>query len=152
MEWTVDLSDLLAALALLIAIASVIYARTSAKAAQTANKIGLHQPRKEIYDGLLQFRGLFVGMDLHPTDEEIDAFYIKSVAPAQIYLQPDLAERIHSIYKRSWELYRFIEIAESGDQPGMSRWDYINPFQELGRTELEAGMRAVTNEIQVGRT
>jgi hypothetical protein len=152
MEWTVSWSYLLAALALFISIASVVYARTSAMAAQTANRIGLHQPRKEIYDGLLQFRSLFVGMDFHPTDEEIDAFYIKSVAPAQIYLQPELAERIHAIYKRSWELYRSIEIAESGEQPEMSKWDYINPFQELGRNELESVIGDVTNEINVGRT
>lgn len=146
-----SLSDFLAILALLIAIASAVYARTSAKAAQAANKIGLHQPRKEIYDGLLQFRSLFIGMDFHPTDEEIDAFYIKSVAPARIYLQSDLAERIHSIYKKSWELYRLIEIAESGDQPEMPKWDYINPFQKLGRTELEEVIEAVANEIHVGR-
>ena len=149
------MSDVLAALALLIAVASAAYARVSAKAAQTANKIGLHQPRKEIYDGLLQFRSLFVGMDCHPTDEEIDVFYVKSVAPAQIYLQPELAQRIHSIYKRSWELYRLIETVEtagSGDHAEISKWDYINPLQELGRTELEEVIGALTDEIHVGRT
>lgn len=147
-----SLSELLAALALLISIASVAYARASAKAAITANKIGLHQPRKEIYDGLLQFRSLFVGMDIHPRDEEIDAFYIKSVAPAQIYLQPELAERIHVIYTQSWKVYRCIEFSESNAQPGNSKWDYIHSFQEFGRTELEAVIKAVTHEIHVGLT
>lgn len=149
---TIGFGDLLSAAALLIAIASAMYARTSAKAAQASNKVGLHQPRKDIYDGLLKFRGLFVGMDVHPTDEEIDAFYTQSVAPAQIYLQPELAQRIHSIYKKSWHLYSMIETAESGDDPQMSKWDYINPLQELGRTELEDVIRAVTHEIHLGRT
>ncbi|WP_442682787.1 hypothetical protein ACSBPQ_14485 [Stenotrophomonas sp. JC08] len=147
-----NLSDLLAVFALVISFASVVYARASAKAAKAANKIGLHQPRKDIYDGLLHFRSLFVGMDLHPTDEEIDTFYAKSVAPARIYLQPELAKRIHSIYKKSWELFRLIEVAESGERPQMSKWDYIKPFQELGRTELEAVIGAVAEEIHVGRT
>jgi hypothetical protein len=143
-------SNILAALALLVAVAAAVYARISAQAARSGNKISLHQPRKDIYDGLLEFRRLFRGMDAHPTDEEIDAFYIKAVAPSQIYLHPDIAARIHSIYERSWELYRLIEIAESGDQPELSKWDYINPFQEVGRTELEEVIRAVTREIHVG--
>jgi len=152
MATTVDFGVLLSAIALLIAIVSAVYARASAKAAEASNKIGLHQPRKDIYDGLLKFRGLFVGMDVHPNDEEIDAFYMQSVAPSRIYLQPELAQRIHSIYKKSWDLYSMIEIAESGDDPQMSKWDYINPLQKLGRTELESVIQAVTDEIHVGRT
>lgn len=150
MESALAPSNVLAVLALVVALASAVYARISAQAARSANKIGLHQPRKDIYDGLLEFRCLFVGMDLHPTDEEIDAFYVKAVAPSQIYLHPDLASRIHSIYERSWELYRLIDIAESDGQPGVSKWDHINPFQELGRTELEDVIREVTREIHVG--
>ncbi|CAN7171765.1 hypothetical protein LJR168_000260 [Pseudoxanthomonas sp. LjRoot168] len=145
-------SDFLAAVALLVAVVSAVYARTSAKAAQASNKIGLHQPRKEIYDGLLAFRALFMGMDIHPTEEEIDAFYIKSVAPSAIYLPPDVAQRIHKLHKRAWHLYTMIEVAESGDDPQMSKWDYINPLQELGRTEVEEVIRAVTDLIHVGRT
>lgn len=45
-----------------------------------------------------------------------------------------------------------IEVAEGGDEPQMSKWDYINPVQELGRTELEEVIRAVTDHIHVGRT
>ena len=152
MEGFGDFGDLLAAIALLVAIASAVYARASAKAAQASNKIGLHQPRKEIYDGLLSFRGLFRGMDAHPNEEEIDAFYIKSVAPSAIYLPPDVAQRIHSLHKRAWHLCTMIEVAESGEDPQMSRWDYINPLQELGRTEVEEVIRAVTDLIHVGRT
>lgn len=147
-----DPANVLAAVALVVAIASAVYARIAAQAARSANKIGLHQPRKEIYDGLLEFRRLFRGMDAHPTDEEIDAFYVKAVAPSQIYLHPELAARIHSIYMRSWELYRSIDVAEGGDEPEMSKWDYIEPFQELGRTDLEEVIKAVTREIHVGST
>lgn len=149
MEFALAPSDILAGLAVLVAVASALYARASAKAARVANKINLHQPCRDIYDGLLDFRRLFLGMDAHPTDEDIDALYFKSVAPAQIYLQPALAERIHEIYDRSWELYRLIEAAESG-QATVSRWEYIEPFQELGRGELEEVIRAVTREIHVG--
>src|SRR5690606_24393297 len=106
-----DGGDFLAAIALLLAVASAIYARASAKAAQASNKIGLHQPRKEIYDGLLEFRALFMGMDAHPTDEEIDAFYVKSVAPSAIYLPPDVAQKIHALHKRAWDLYTMIDVA-----------------------------------------
>jgi hypothetical protein len=149
MESAFDLSSILSGLAVIVAVVSALYARASAQAARTANKINLHQPRKDIYDGLLDFRRLFRGMDAHPTDEDIDAFYFKAVAPAQIYLQPELAARVHSIYDRSWELYRLIETAESG-QATVSRWEYIEPFQELGRSELEEVIRAVTREIHVG--
>ena len=150
MNLAVTPSDILAALALLVAVSSAVYSRISAQAARAGTKISLHQPRKDIYDGLVEYRRLFRGMDAHPTDEEIDAFYVKAVAPSQIYLHPELAARIHSIYEKSWELFRLIEIAEGGDQPGMSRWDHINPFQELGRAELEEVIRAVTREIHVG--
>lgn len=78
------------------------------------------------------------------------AFYVKAVAPSQLYLNPPLATKIHVIYERSWELYRLIELAESGGKPGMSKWDHINAFQDLGRTELEEVIRAVTREIHVG--
>lgn len=152
MENTVIFSNVLAILALIVSIASAAYAYISAKAAQTANRIGLHQPRKDIYDGLLEFRMLFVGMDLHPTREEIDGFYIKSVAPAQIYLLPELAQKIHEIYKKSWELYNLIDIAESGDCFETSKWEYIDSFQDLGRNELEAVIQMVTTHIHVGRT
>ena len=149
-EYALVPSNVLAALALVVAIASAVYVRVSAQAARSANKIGLHQPRKDIYDGLLEFRRLFAGMDVHPTDQEIDTFYVKAVAPSQIYLRPDIASRIHSIYERSWDLYRLIEAAESGVQTETSKWDFINSFQELGRTELEDVIREVTREIHVG--
>jgi hypothetical protein len=152
MESLVSPSNILAALALLISVASAVYARVSARAAIANNRIGLHQPRKDIYDGLLHFRALFRGMDFHPTDEEIDAFYIKSVAPSQIYLEPELSKRIHEIYDQSWELFRLIDVAESGERPDMSKWDYINKFQELGRTDLESVIKAVTRQIHVGNT
>lgn len=149
---TEGLGDALAALALMVAIASAVYARAAAKAAQASNKVGLHQPRKEIYDGLITFRSLFRGMDVHPTGEEIDAFYVSSVAPGAIYLPSELASRIHKLYKTSWDLYTMIEVAESGDDPQMSKWDYINPLQKLGRTELEDVIAAVTERIHLGRT
>jgi hypothetical protein len=150
MEFALASSDFIASLAVVVAVASALYARASVQAARSANKINLHQPRKDIYDGLLDFRRLFRGMDAHPTDEDIDAFYFKAVAPAQIYLEPGLAARIHSLYEKSWELYRLIDVAESGHQPGTSRWEYIDPFQELGRGELEEVILAVTREIHVG--
>lgn len=142
-------SDVIAVLALVVAVISALYARASADAARSGNKINLHQPRKDIYDALVDFRRLFRGMDAHPNDEEIDAFFTRAVAPAQIYLQPELAARVHSIYQRSWELYRYIDVAESTEGTG-SKWDYIEPFQELGRTELEEVIKAVTREIHVG--
>jgi hypothetical protein len=149
MESALAPSNILAGLAVLVAVASALYARASAQAARAANKINLHQPRRDIYDGLLDFRRLFRGMDAHPTDEDIDALYFRSVAPAPIYLRPAVAARIHAIYERSWELYRLIDAAESG-QATVSRWEYIEPFQELGRGELEDVIRDVTREIHVG--
>ena len=144
-------SDLIAIVALIVAVASAWYAKRSVEMALTGNKIALHQPRKDIYDGLLWFRGLFIGMDVHPNDEEIDLFYQKSVAPSAIYLSHELSQKIHEIYKRSWEMYRYIELAEAGDVEG-SKWDYINPFQEFGRTELETVISEVAACIHVGST
>jgi hypothetical protein len=145
-------SDLIAALALAVSIGSVFYARASVRAAAANNRIGLHQPRKAIYDGLLHFRSLFVGMDFHPNAEEIDAFYVASVAPAQIYLGADLAKKIQSVYERSWALFRRIDAAESEGGSGESKWVPIELFQSLGRTELEEVIRSVTERIHVGNT
>ncbi len=146
------ISDFIAIIALLIAVASALYAWRSAEAASKGNVIALHEPRKDIFDGLIWFRGLFLGLDVHPNDEEIDLFYKKSVAPSEIYLSKELSSKIHDIYKRSWEIYRHIELAESEPDYEQSKWDYIDPFQELGRTELEAVISEVASKIHVGNT
>lgn len=146
-----SVSDLIAIVALIVAVAAAWYAKRSTDEASKGNKIALHQPRKEIYDGLLWFRSLFLGMDAHPNDEEIDHFYRRSVAPSGIYLTNDLSQKIHEIYKQSWNMYRYIELAESGDVEG-SKWEYIEPFQELGRTDLEAVISEVAASIHVGHT
>ena len=83
-----DPSSILSGLAVIVAVVSALYARASAQAGRTANKINLHQPRKDIYDGLLDFRRLFRGMDAHPTDEDIDACYFRAVAPAKSISRP----------------------------------------------------------------
>jgi hypothetical protein len=136
MDNVVSLSDFIAVIALIIALASAWYSRQSVNTASAGNKIALHQPRKDIYEGLLSFRRLFVGMDFHPTDEEIDVFYQQSVAPAEIYYSEELAKEIHAIYKRSWELYRYIYLAETDVDFKESKWEYINAFQKLGREDL----------------
>ena len=144
-------SDLLAVIAIFIAIASAWYSKRSVDTAVKGNRIALHEPRKSIYDGLLWYRSLFRGMDYHPTDEEIDLFYKKSVAPSTIYLSHDISKRIHEIYKKSWDMYRYIELAESGDIEG-SKLEYIKPFQELGREELELVIQQVAKNVHVGST
>ena len=146
-----SVSDLIATLALVVAFAAAWYAKRSTDEATKGNKIALHQPRKEIYDGLVWFRSLFLGMDDHPNDEEIDLLYQRSVAPSEIYLTNDLSQKIHELYKRSWNMYRYIELAEAGDIEG-SKWDYIASFQEFGRTELESIISEVAKSIHVGGT
>lgn len=150
MQFAWNMSELIAALALVVSVGSVFYARASARAAAANNRIGLHQPRKEIYDGLLRYRALFVGIDFHPTGEEIDAFYVASVAPAQVYLDQHLARKIHSIYQESWALLQRIDDAESGRGTDKTKWVPIELFQKLGRADLEDAIRDVTERIHVG--
>lgn len=53
-------SDLVALLAAFVAILSALYSRWSAKAAQRANEIAIHNEKLRIYRGLLDFRAALI--------------------------------------------------------------------------------------------
>src|SRR5690606_1278048 len=122
--------EVLALTALAVSIASAIFAKRAADAATAANRLSLHQPRAEIFKALFDYRALFVDMDLHPTDDEMQDFYRKAVLPSHLYLPARFTESMHKIYFRSRDLYASIEACESG-QSSESKWIHINELQSL---------------------
>jgi hypothetical protein len=70
----VNLSDLIASLAAFVAILSALYSRWSAKAAQRANEIAIHNERLRIYRGLLDFRAVLTTKGAGFPDEALWQF------------------------------------------------------------------------------
>lgn len=140
MDWALSIS--LASLA--ISAASVAYAHSALRAAHNANRIGLHQTHRQIFDAMLDFRTLFVDMDLHPTPDEMDAFYRNAVGPAQLYLPSHLVEPMYSIYRRSRELYS--QIDDGGSE---AKWAATNELQRLGKEDLDALIKKVAHHVSI---
>lgn len=144
-------SELLALLALAVSIASAIFSKRASDAAIAANRLSLHQPRGEIFKAIFEYRALFVDMDLHPTDDEMQDFYRKAVLPSHLYLPAHFTDRMHKIYVRSRELYTCIEACESG-QGSDSKWIHINELQSLGKTDLDRLIHDLAYELAIGDT
>lgn len=144
-------SDVIAAAALLVSLGSVIYIRQAVDAAKAANRINLHGPRAAIFQALFAYRRLFIALDLHPNDQEIDQFYVDAVLPAHIYLPSRFTDRCHEIYVRSKLLFERISECESG-RSSESKWEHIHKLQNLGRTELDQLIRDVADEFGLGNT
>lgn len=94
---------------------------------------------------MLDYRTLFGDLDLHPTPEEMDAFYRHAVGPAQLYLPPHLVEPMYTIYKRSRELFGQIDGASSGEE----KWAATNELQKLGKEDLDSLIRKVAHHLSI---
>ncbi len=144
-------NDLTTALALIVSLASAFYAKRAVDLSRAANRINLHQPRAEIFKAIFDYRALFVEMDLHPTDIEMQDFYRNAVLPAHIYLSAHFTEKLYDLYTRSRKLYSAIDACESG-RSTESKWTYINQLQELGRADLDHLISELTHELDLGNT
>lgn len=144
-----SISDLIAGLALIISLFAVFYAKRNVDATRITARTSLHQPRIEIFQTLFWFRSLFVEMDLHPTYDEIQQFYVKAVLPAQLYISAPLTQRMYEIYKKSSELYKEIEWAEEHGPSG-SKWTHTNELQALGKNDLDQLIRDMAKEYDLG--
>lgn len=149
MEFTANLA--LSVLALLVSIAAAFYAKRAADQAAIANKVSLYAPRKAIYESAVKFRHLFGEWDLHPTDDEIQHFYIEAVLPAAIALPRDLYEDLYDAYKSSMEYYRRIELAESGESEE-SKWVPINSFKDDLTKRFDELIPKLIGATDVGNT
>jgi hypothetical protein len=144
-------AELLASAALVVSVISAFYAKRAVDIAIAANRVNLHQPRAEIFKAIFGYRALFVDMDLHPTDDEMQDFYRKAILPAHLYLPAHFTHRLHAIYVRSMELYSSIEACESGNSTD-SKWTYINELQSLGKTDVDNLIRDLASELDLGDT
>jgi hypothetical protein len=143
-----SISDFIAVAALILSAGSVFYAQQALKASRSSNKISLHQPRREIYEALFDFRHLFVELDLHPTEDEINDFYLKVVLPAHIYFSGDLVQRMYRIYQKAMSLFAGInEAIEQGSSK--TKWELTSELQDLGKRDLDKLLKDVTLEIEL---
>lgn len=141
-------NDLITALALIVSVASAFYAKRAVDLSRAANRINLHQPRAEIFKAIFEYRTIFVEMDLHPTDDEMQDFYRNAVLPAHIYLPPHFTQKMHDIYSRSRELHDLIDDCESGRSKD-SKWTHINRLQEIGRLDVDQLIRDLAHELDL---
>jgi len=138
-------------LALLVSVASAFYAKRAVDQAAWNNRVNLHEPRKQIYEGLVLYRYLFGDFDLHPTEDEIQDFYVKVAMPSRLYFSAEIADEIYDIYKSSFEYCRRIDDAESGRIPG-SKWTHINDFKEQSTMRLDKLIPHVIAATELGGT
>jgi len=138
-------------LALLVSVASAFYAKRAVDQSAWSNRVSLHEPRRQIYEGLVLYRHLFGEYDLHPTGDEIHDFYVKVAMPARLYFTPEIADEVYGIYKTSFELYKRIEAAESGES-GESKWVPINEFREQSISRLDKLIPRVIAATELGIT
>ena len=138
-------------LALLVSLASALYAKRAADQAAWSNRVNLHEPRKNVYEGLVLYRHLFGDYDLHPNDDEIQRFYVAVAMPARLYFSSDLADEIYEIYKLSFTYYQRIDTAESGGGHD-SKWDSINQFKETVTRSLDRLIPRVIAATELGNT
>lgn len=146
-----SISEIIAILAVIISTISAFYAKRAIDLSIEANRVNLHQPRAEIFKAIFEYRSLFVAMDLHPTDDEMQDFYRKAILPAHLYLPGHFTARMHKIYTRSRDLYSQIDECESG-KGEESKWVYINQLQELGKTEVDKLIHDLAEELDLGNT
>lgn len=138
-------------LALLVSVASAFYAKRAADQAAWSNRVNLHEPRKLVYEGLVLYRHLFGDYDVHPTEEEIQDFYVRVAMPARLYFSAAIADEIYEIYKNSYEFYRRIDDAESGRSPE-SKWAPVNQFKEQSTARLDTLIPRVIAATELGNT
>lgn len=146
-----SVSEVIALVALAISGASIFYSKRAIDIAVEANRVGLHQPRAEIFKAIFEYRALFVDMDLHPTDDEMQNFYRNAILPAHLYLPNHLTQRMHELYTQSRTLYSLIEKSET-EQGTESKWKYINQLQDLGNTEIDKLIHDIASELELGNT
>jgi hypothetical protein len=147
----IDGFDFISLVAIAIAVGSLFYAKKAVELARENNKINLLQPRKEIFEAMFDFRRLFVDMDAHPTDDEIQDFYLKVVLPSHVYFSGETVQKMYEIYKRAFELYKgILEASESGSSE--QKWELTYALQDLGKNDLDQLLRDITVEIDIGST
>lgn len=84
-------------IALLIALLSALYARWAATEAKKANRISLHQYRKDIYDAFVHLRMHMTQYADQAAISEVNKFYHPS-RNAQFYFDRELAREIEQYF------------------------------------------------------
>jgi len=138
-------------LALLVSVASALYAKKAVDQAAWGNRVNLHEPRRNVYEGLVLYRHLFGDYDIHPDADEIQRFYVAVAMPARLYFSSDLADEIYEIYKVSFTYFQRIDAAESG-RSSESKWDSINQFKGTVTHSLDKLIPRVIAATELGNT
>tara|TARA_R100000388_G_C7235496_1_gene157566 strand:- start:1221 stop:1676 length:456 start_codon:yes stop_codon:yes gene_type:complete len=94
----IDLSDVIAILAALVAGLSALYARWAWREAKRANEILLSGHKKEIYDAFFELKMHMQQKAEFAELSEVSKFYYPS-RNAQLYLSKSLAEKISKYYE-----------------------------------------------------
>ncbi|MFM5879900.1 hypothetical protein ACET7V_10725 [Aeromonas sanarellii] len=87
----------------LIALLSALYARWTWTEAKNANRISLHQYRKDIYDAFLQLRMHMTQYADQAVLSEVTKFYYPSIN-AKFYFNSELAREIECYYDLCFKL------------------------------------------------
>lgn len=97
-EINIELSGMVAILAVLVAALSALYARWAWGEAKRANEISLSGHRKEIYDAFFELKMHMQNKAEFAEISEVSKFYYPS-RNAQLYLPKNLAEKISKYYE-----------------------------------------------------
>ncbi len=93
----IELSDIIAFLAVLVAGLSALYARLAGREAKRANEIALSGHRKEIYDAFFELKMYMQQHAQSAEFAEVSKFYYPS-RNAKLYFSKNLAEKISKYY------------------------------------------------------
>ena len=97
-QLNMDLSDIIAILAALVAGLSALYARWAWREARRANEISLSGHKKEIYDAFFELKMHMQQKAEFAELSEVSKFYYPS-RNAQLYFSKSLAEKISKYYE-----------------------------------------------------
>lgn len=144
-------SDVIAVLAFLGAVLAALYARWSARAAQRANQIALHNPRVDIYLELRKFENCFKGFLAYPTEDDLQRFYEKAVVMSELYFPREISGAFNAFYNDCWNLSRHIMAYENEEGDKALLRSFAVEYNQIGETSVASLAKILRSQVEIYR-
>ena len=144
-----ELSDYIASIALIISSLAALYSRWSAKAAEKANNIALHDPKVRIYLELRNFQNGFRGFQAFPNEYQLEEFYERSVVLSELYFSPEISKQFNTAYDECWSISRQIMALEYEEDVEVIRNELKSKYNLLNKKIIWPLVAKVKDELEI---
>lgn len=143
------LTDLIALIAIFVAVLSALYSRWGVNEAKKANRIALQFERVEIYKEVIAFSESFRGFFTVPSAERLEQFRQKAVNLSEIYFSEKIHSQLNLIYSLCKDSELYLSVLEDNDDEDLPTESEVKKQYKSVLKHLYPVIEDMKNELKI---